>query len=127
MDINDKYQAHYGWGEARQKLLHQDKAAAEEQEAHLQEGPGHAPPRRGDGKRFQGETAGNQEGLGGTPFRILIGSSAKCRLSRPQARRRAFHLWHPFERGEISRKQWIRRTKPIEPKIDRLPAPAFRG
>ena len=30
---------------------------------------------------------------------------------------RAFHLWHRFERGEISRKQLIRLTKPIQDEI----------
>jgi transposase len=30
---------------------------------------------------------------------------------------RAFHLWHQFERSEISRKQLIQRTKPIQDEI----------
>ena len=30
---------------------------------------------------------------------------------------RAFHLWHQFERDEISRKQLIRDTKPIQDEI----------
>ena len=30
---------------------------------------------------------------------------------------RTFHLWHQFERGEITRRQLIRRTKPIQEEI----------
>ena len=40
---------------------------------------------------------------------------------------RAFHLWHRFERGEISRKQLIRLTKPIQDEIwQRLEIPLHR-
>jgi len=30
---------------------------------------------------------------------------------------RSFHLWHQFERGELTRRQLIRRTKPIQDEI----------
>jgi transposase len=30
---------------------------------------------------------------------------------------RAFHLWHQFERGELTRRQLLRRTKPIQDEI----------
>ena len=30
---------------------------------------------------------------------------------------RAFHLWHQFEQGEISRRQLIRRNKPIQDEV----------
>jgi len=30
---------------------------------------------------------------------------------------RVFHLWHQFERGEITRRQLLRRTKPIQEEI----------
>lgn len=54
-------------------------------------------------------------------FRLWLKACPKCgKTSRGQgcmlklASDRAFHLWHQFERGEITRNQLIRRTRPIQ-------------